>query len=197
MKKLLFLYFLLVYLNINASSDLRERIPTNDLDFDFLRVKVRELLNDAVATAVLFDEEIIKNGDQDKFDEMPTRRLKIGLNALVLGDRKGFNVKYKEFRSNIKNNGQKIYEDNNLLMFGPLHEIDRAVGNFGSFRSVLTYPVLTTVKIRREVMLPKKDGTLAKFEECLADAEEVKELTKKVIYEVAKEIMTEGSGQVL
>ena len=60
MKKLLFLSFLLVSLNINASSDLRERIPTSDLDFDFLRVKVRELLNDAVATAVLFDEEIKK-----------------------------------------------------------------------------------------------------------------------------------------
>ena len=150
------------------------------------------MLNDAVATAVLFDEEIIKNGDQDKFDEMPTKRLKIGLNALVLGDRKGFNVK-----SNIKNNGQKIYEDNNLLMFGPLHEIDRAVGNFGSFRSVLTYPVLTTVKIRREVMLPKKDGTLVNEVRYLENEEEVKELTKKVIYEVAKEIMTEGSGQVL
>ena len=90
MKKLLFLSFLLVSLNINASSDLRERIPTSDLDFDFLRVKVRELLNDAVATAVLFDEEIIKNGDQDKFDEMPTKRLKIGLNALVSGDQKRF-----------------------------------------------------------------------------------------------------------
>ena len=119
------------------------------------------------------------------------------MNALVLGDRKGFNVKYKEFRSNIKNNGQKIYEDNNLLMFGPLHEIDRAVGNFGSFRSVLTYPVLTTVKIRREVMLPKKDGTLVNEVRYLENEEEVKELTKKVIYEVAKEIMTEGSGQVL
>ena len=78
MKKLLFLSFLLVSLNINASSDLRERIPTSDLDFDFLRVKVRELLNDAVANAVLFDEEIIKNGDQDKFDEMPTKRLSFG-----------------------------------------------------------------------------------------------------------------------
>ena len=72
-----------------------------------------------------------------------------------------------------------------------------AVGNFGDFSSVLEYPVLTTAKPWGEAMLPKKDGTLAKFEECLADAEEVKELTKKVIYEVAKEIMTEGSGQVL
>ena len=82
-------------------------------------------------------------------------------------------------------------------MFGPLYRIDRAVGNFGYFGSILEIPVLTTVKPLGEVMLPKKDGTLAKFEECLADAEEVKELTKKVIYEVAKEIMTEGSGQVL
>ena len=196
MKKLLFLSFLLVSLNINASSDLRERIPTNDLDFDFLRVKVRELLNDAVATAVLFDEEIIKNGDQDKFDEMPTKRLKIGLNALVSGDRKRFGEKYREFRSSI-NGGNQKYRENNILMFGPLNRIDRAVGNFGYFGSILEIPVLTTVKPLGEVMLPKKDGTLAKFEECLENAEEVKELTKKVIYEVAKEIMTEGSGQVL
>ena len=96
MKKLLFLSFLLVSLNVRAG--IWGNIPTSDLDFDFLRVKVRELLNDAVATAVLFDEEIIKNGDQDKFDEMPTKRLKIGLNALAAGDRKGFNVKYEEFR---------------------------------------------------------------------------------------------------
>ena len=194
MKKLLFLSFLLVSLNVRAG--ILGNIPTSDLDFDFLRVKVRELLNDAVATAVLFDEEIIKNGDQDKFDEMPTKRLKIGLNALASGDRKGFNVKYEEFESNIDNNDQR-YRENNILMFGPLHEIDRAVGNFGSFRSVLEYPVLTTAKPWGEAMLPKKDGTLAKFEECLENAEEVKELTKKVIYEVAKEIMTEGLGQVL
>ena len=195
MKKLLFLSFLLVSLNVRAG--IWGNIPTSDLDFDFLRVKVRELLNDAVATAVLFDEEIIKNGDQDKFDEMPTKRLKIGLNALASGDRKGFNVKYEEFESNIDNNDQKIYEDNNLLMFGPLNRIDRAVGNFGYFGSILEIPVLTTVKPLGEVMLPKKVGTLAKFEECLENAEEVKELTKKIIYEVAKEIMTEGSGQVL
>ena len=194
MKKLLFLSFLLVSLNVRAG--IWGNIPTSDLDFDFLRVKVRELLNDAVATAVLFDEEIIKNGDQDKFDEMPTKRLKIGLNALAAGDRKGFNVKYEEFESNIDNNDQK-YRENNILMFGPLSRIDRAVGNFGYFGSILEIPVLTTVKPLGEVMLPKKDGTLAEFEECLENAEEVKELTKKVIYEVAKEIMTEGSGQVL
>ena len=194
MKKLLFLSFLLVSLNVRAC--ILGNIPTSDLDFDFLRVKVRELLNDAVATAVLFDEEIIENGDQDKFDEMPTKRLKIGLNALASGDRKGFNLKYEEFRSNI-NGGNQKYRENNILMFGPLYEIDTAVGNFGDFSSVLEYPVLTTAKPWGEAMLPKKDGTLAEFEECLENAEEVKELTKKVIYEVAKEIMTEGSGQVL
>ena len=88
------------------------------------------MLNDAVATAVLFDEEIIKNGDQDKFDEMPTKRLKIGLNALAAGDRKKFDVKFEEFESNIDNNDQK-YRENNILMFGPLYRIDTAVGNFG------------------------------------------------------------------
>ena len=82
-------------------------------------------------------------------------------------------------------------------MFGPLYRIDTAVGNFGYFGNILEIPVLTTVKPLGEVMLPKKDGTLAEFEECLENAEEVKELTKKIIYEVAKEIMTEGSGQVL
>ena len=194
MKKLLFLSFLLVSLNVRAG--IWGNIPTSDLDFDFLRVKVRELLNDAVATAVLFDEEIIKNGDQDKFDEMPTKRLKIGLNALVSGDRKRFGEKYREFRSSI-NGGNQRYRENNILMFGPLYEIDTAVGNFGNFCLVLKYPVLTTIKPLGEVMLPRKDGTLAKYEECLENAEEVKELTKKVIYEVAKEIMTEGSGQVL
>ena len=179
MKKLLFLSFLLVSLNVRAG--IWGNIPTSDLDFDFLRVKVRELLNDAVATAVLFDEEIIKNGDQDKFDEMPTKRLKIGLNALAAGDRKGFNVKYEEFESNIDNNDQR-YRENNILMFGPLSRIDRAVGNFGDFSSVLKYPVLTTAKPWGEAMLPRKDGTLAKYPECLENAEEVKELTKKVIY---------------
>ena len=97
---------------------------------------------------------------------------------------------------NIDNNDQR-YRENNILMFGPLSRIDRAVGNFGDFSSVLKYPVLTTAKPWGEAMLPKKDGTLAKYPECLENAEEVKELTKKVIYEVAKEIMTEGSGQVL
>ena len=194
MKKLLFLSFLLVSLNVRAG--IWGNIPTSDLDFDFLRVKVRELLNDAVATAVLFDEEIIKNGDQDKFDEMPTKRLKIGLNALASGDRKRFGEKYEEFRSSI-NGGNQRYRENNILMFGPLYTIDRAVGNFGCFSNILEIPVITTVKPLGEVILPKKDGTLARFEKCLENAEEVKELTKKVIYEVAKEIMTEGSGQVL
>ena len=194
MKKLLFLSFLLVSLNVRAG--ILGNIPTSDLDFDFLRVKVRELLNDAVATAVLFDEEIIKNGDQDKFDEMPTKRLRIGLNALAAGDRKNFDVKYREFRSSIENNDQKIYEDNNLLMFGPLNEIDRAVGNFGCFSSILDYRVLTTIKPFGEVMLPRKDRIKVVCG-LLENEEEVKKLTKKIIYEVAKEIMTEGSGQVL
>ena len=74
----------------------RISIPTNELDFDFLKVKVRELLNDAVASAILFDEKIIKNGDEGEFEEMPSTRLRIGLDALANGDRKKFNVKYEE-----------------------------------------------------------------------------------------------------
>ncbi len=194
MKKLFFLSFLLVSLNVNAGR--WGNIPTSDLDFDFLKVKVRELLNDTIASAILFDEKIKKNGDEAQFDETPTKRLKIGLNTLADGDRERFGEKYREFRSSI-NGGNQRYRENNLLMFGPLSEIDRAVGNFGNLDSTLSYPVLTTAKIRREVMLPKKDGTLAEYEECLEDAEETQELTKQSIYEVAREIMNSPVGRAL
>lgn len=173
----------------------RISIPTNELDFDFLKVKVRELLNDAVASAILFDEKIIKNGDEGEFEEMPSTRLRIGLDALANGDRKKFNVKYEEFCSDIEEGNQR-YSENNILMFGPLNEIDRAVGNFGNFSSILRYPVLTTAKPNREVMLPKKDGTPAE-EYYLENEEEVQELTRKIIYEVAAEVMKEGLGKSL
>lgn len=196
MKKLFFLSFLLVSLTMgktNASS--RKSIPTSDLDFDFLKVKVRELLNDAIASAILFDEKIIRNGDECEFEEMPTTRLRIGLEALTNGDRERFGEIYREFRSNIKGGNQR-YRENNLLMFGPLNEIDRAVGNFGSLISVLRYPVLTTAKPNREVMLPRRDGTADKTG-YLENEEEALELTRQSVYEVAREIMAEGLGRSL
>ena len=81
-------------------------------------------------------------------------------------------------------------------MFGPLHEIDGAVGNFGSFFNVLCYPVLTTAKPYREVMLPKKDGTVDKSG-YLENEEEAQELTRQSVYKVAREVMTEGLGRSL
>lgn len=53
---------------------------------------------------------------------------------------------------------------------------------------ILRYPVLTTAKSNREVMLPKKDGTPAE-EYYLENEEEAQELTRNIIYEVAAEIM--------
>ena len=177
------------------STSSRKSIPTSDLDFDFLKVKIRELLNDAIASAILFDEKIIRNRDESEFEEMPTTRLRIGLEALVSGDRERFGEKFEEFENDIEKGNPK-YEENNLLMFGPLNEIDRAVGNFGSFRSVLHYPVLTTAKPNREVMLPKKDGTEDKTG-YLENEEEVQELIRQSVYEVAREIMMEDLGRSL
>ena len=173
----------------------RNRVPTNDLDFDFLKVKVRELLNDAIASAILFDEIIIKNGDEGEFEEMPTTRLRIGLEALANGDRKIFGEKYRKFRSDI-DGGIQRYRENNALMFGPLYRIDRAIGNFGNFSSILRYPVLTTAKPNREVMLPKKDRTSAEVD-YLENEEEVQDLTRQLIYEVTAEIMKDGLGKSL
>lgn len=127
---------------------------------------------------------------------MPTTRLKIGLDALANGNREKFGEIFREFRTNIKQGNQK-YRENNVLIFGPLYEIDTAVGNFGSFRATLHYPVLTTAKANREVMLPKKDGTLVE-EVCeLKNADEAQELTRQSIYEVARKIMTRGLGRSL
>lgn len=105
------------------------------------------------------------------------------------------NVKYEEFCSDIDEGNQR-YSKNNILMFGPLNEIDRAVGNFGSFSTILRYHVLTTAKPNREVMLPKKDGTSAETD-YLENEEEVQELTRQIIYEVTAEIMKEGLGKSL
>ena len=195
MKKLFFLSFLLVSLTVRTNASSRKSIPTSDLDFDFLKVKTKELLNDAIASAILFDEKIIRNGDEGEFEEMPTTRLRIGLEALANGDRERFGKKFEEFENDIDEGNQR-YEENNTLMFGPLNEIDRAVGNFGNLISILHYPVLTTAKPNREVMLPKKDGTADKTG-YLENEEEVQELTRQSIYEVAREIMMEGLGRSL
>lgn len=173
----------------------RNRVPTNDLDFDFLKVKVRELLNDAITSAILFDEKIIQNNDEAEFKEMPTTRLKIGLDALANGNRKKFGEIFEEFKTNIDEGNQR-YRENNVLMFGPLYRIDRAVGNFGCFSTILRYPVLTTAKPNGEVMLPKKDRTSAEVD-YLENEEEVQELTRQLIYEVTAEIMKDGLGKSL
>ena len=177
------------------STSSRKSIPTSDLDFDFLKVKVRELLNDAIASAILFDEKIIRNRDESEFEEMPTTRLRIGLEALASGNRERFGEKFEEF-ANDAEKGNPKYKENNLLMFGPLSRIDRAVGNFGSLLNVLRYPVLTTAKPNREVMLPKKDGTEDKTG-YLENEEEVQELIRQSVYEVAREIMMEDLGRSL
>ena len=93
--------------------------------------------------------------------------------------------------------GNPKYRENNALMFGSLNEIDRAVGNFGSFRRTLHYLVLTTDKANREAMLPKKDVTLVQ-EVCeLKNADEAQELTRQSIYEVARDIMMKDLGRSL
>lgn len=192
MKKLLILSFMLF--SLNAKAGRWGNIPTSDLDFDFFEVKVEELLNDAITTAIMFDEEIINNGDT--VEEMPTSRLRRALYDLSIGKSQELDKTFEFFMYNIKKDKPK-YSDYNALMFGPLNEIDRAVGNFGDFSSALSYPVLTTAKAKREIMLPKKDGTLAKWESYLEDAEEVKRLAQESIYKVAKKVMTEGIGKVL
>lgn len=194
MKKLFFLSFLLISINTRAS--LLKSVPTSDLDFDFLKVKVRELLNDAIASAIIFDEKIKKNDDESQFDEMPTKMLKRALNALADGNREQI-YKVTNFFMYAANNGNLKYEDNNALVFGSLNEINYAVGNFGNFRSALTYPVLTTAKAKREPMLPKKDGTLVNEVRYLENAEEAQKLTKQSIYEVAREIMNSPIGRAL
>lgn len=171
-------------------------VPTSDMDFDFLKEKVEELLLDAITCAILFSEKIIKKGDTDKFEEMPTTKLKIGLSALMNKDKEKFGQIVNEFL----NNGIKCqtkYREKYVLVYGPLNEINRAVGNFGNFRSVLTYPVLTSAKPDGEVMLPRKDGTLVEEINYLEDAEEVKRITQEAIYEVTKKIMSGPFGEAL
>lgn len=183
---------MVIYSKINTA-ELMKSVPTSDLDFNFLRRKIRELLNDAVASALIFDEEIQKNGDEGDFNEMPSSIIKTCLNALLDKNYEKFGEKFDEIENQIDNTK---YKDNMLLLWGPLGEINYAVGNFGSFRSVLTYPVLTTVSTR-EVMLPKKDGTLVNEVGYLKDPDEVKKLTKEAVYEIVKEVMTEGLGKSL
>ena len=60
----------------------------------------------------------------------------------------------------------------------------------------MRYPVLTTAKPNREVMLPKKDGTEDKTG-YLENEEEVQELIRQSVYEVAREIMMEDLGRSL
>lgn len=55
--------------------------------------------------------------------EMPTARLKTGLIALDNGNTEKINGKYEEFISDIDRGNQR-YRENNILMFGPLSEIN-------------------------------------------------------------------------
>lgn len=47
-------------------------MPASDLDFNFFKkkLKLKIYLNDAIASALLFDVKIIKNGDEGEFEEM-------------------------------------------------------------------------------------------------------------------------------
>ena len=126
---------------------------------------------------------------------MQTTRLKICLDALANENREIFAKKIEEFKNDI-DQGLQRYSEDNLLIFGPLYRIDSAFGNFGCFSIIIRYLVLTTAKPNREVMLPKKDRTSAE-KDYLENEEEVQELTKKLKYEVAAEIMKEGLGKSL
>lgn len=167
-------------------------IQASDLDYDFLATKVQQLLDDAITVAIMYEEELGENSET--LPEMPQARMKAMLNALANGDTKAFEEKFNQIQSDIDKVSEK-YRDFSLLMFGPLNEINRAVGNFGNFSSIFEYPVSTTACSNREAMLRRKDGKKVRVTAKLAD--DVLDQTKETVFKVAKTTLVEGMGKVL
>lgn len=195
MKKLFILFFMLFSLNAKATSTWHT-ISTEDLDFDFFKGKVKELLNDIVTTAVMFDANINKNIDSNKFKQMPTLKLKIGLNALVNDDIKTFIEKFEQFKNDIDSSDKK-YKDYNLLMFGSLDELRRFVSGTNYLDSVVSCRLLTTAKPMGEIPLPRKNRKSIEWSDELKETQKVSDKVKTLTQEAIKETLETGVGKVL
>lgn len=161
-------------------------IKLEDIDFEFFERKVEELLNDAFSAAALAVDEMTKNNE--KISRGPLDKIKTAITALSKGDIKLFENYFDDFTENI-NNCDKKYRDYYLLIFGPLNEINRFVGNFGSFESIMNYPILTTASEKREIPLRYKNGDKIENLSDPKDLEFVKSNVKKIVFKSANKII--------
>lgn len=166
-------------------------IRLEDIDFNFFERKVRELLNDAISAAALAVDEMNKN--KDRVSRGPVDKIKTAVTALAKGDTKVFETYFDDFTKSINTCDQK-YRDYYLLVFGPLNEINRFVGNFGSFNSIISYPVLTTAAREREIPLKQKNGSKIESLSDFQNLDEVKSMVKKSVFKIASETMKSGLG---
>lgn len=166
-------------------------VELEDLDFEFFEKKIEELLNDAIASAALAVDEMVIN--RDRVSRGPVDKIKTAIVALSKADPKVFETYFNDFTKSIDSCDQK-YRDYYLLIFGSLNEINRFIGNFGRFESIINYPVLTTATEVREIPLVKKDRSKIKSPSDFGDLEAVKSAVKKSVYKVANKVMKSGLG---
>lgn len=166
-------------------------IKLEDIDFNFFERKVRELLNDAISAAALAVDEMNKN--KDRISRESVDKIKTAVTALAKGDTNIFKTYFDNFTKSINTYNQK-YRDYYLLVFGPLNEINRFVGNFGSFNSIISYPVLTTAAREREIPLKQKNGSKIESLSDFQNLDEVKSMVKKSVFKIAGETMKSGLG---
>lgn len=135
---------------------------------------------------------MVKN--RDRVSRGPVDKIKTAIVALSKGDSNMFETYFDDFTESIDSCDQK-YRDYYLLIFGPLNEINRFIGNFGSFESIIGYPILTAATEGREIPLRKKDGTKIENLFDFKDLETVKSTVKKSVYRVAGRVMKSGLGR--
>lgn len=166
-------------------------IGLENIDFNFFEKKVEELLNDAISAAALAVDEMNKN--KDKISRGPVDKIKTAIIALSKGDSKIFETYFDDFTKSINTCDQK-YRDYYLLVFGSLNEINRFVGKYGSFDSIISYPVLTTAAEEREITLRQKDGNKIESLSDFQNIDEIKSAVKKSVFKVAVKVMKNGLG---
>lgn len=187
MKKLLILSFILFSLNVRAST--WHTVATEEMDFDFFKGKVVELLNDIATIAVMFDEKIIENKDENEFEDMPTLKTKKAFIAAINNNQKDFNNNGTKYFVDNALYGNQKYRDYNVLMTGPLDMIEHYMGYIGSLDTALEYHVLTTAKPRGEIALQRKDRKPIRSSGDLIEYLKVAKIVKTITQESIKETL--------
>ena len=96
-----------------------------------------------------------------------------------------------------KDDGQykhQLYQNNfqqefALLVIDQVKSVNRFVGNFGSFESIINYPILTTASEKREIPLRYKNGDKIENLSDPKDLEFVKSNVKKIVFKSANKII--------